>query len=302
MSILITGGSGLLGREINILKSLKPNRNELNIMDYNNLKEYIIDNNIKLLIHCAAKVGGIKANSDYTNDFFIENLQINTNILKACAEFKLQNSIFLLSTCVFPENAPLPLCEETINDGEPHPTNFGYAYSKRILEIGARTLYKQHGIKTKCIIPCNLYGKYDNYNLDTGHVIPNLIHKCYLAKKNNTPFMVWGSGEEEREFMYALDFAKILEMLYLRDDMPQNIIISPEDNYKISEIVDIIVDILNFKGQVKYSKEKGAGVFKKPTNNKIFRHFFPDFKFTKIQDGLYDTVNYFIENYEDVRK
>ena len=302
MNTLITGGSGLLGREINIANSLKPNRYTLDLMNYDKLKNYVIDNKIKSIIHCGAKVGGVKANDDYANDFFIDNLQINTNILKVCGELKIKNSIFLLSTCIFPEHAPLPLCELNINDGEPHPTNFGYAYSKRILEIGARTLQKQHGIKSKCLIPCNLYGKYDNYNLQTGHVIPNLIHKCYLAKQNNTPFIVWGTGQEEREFMFASDFARIIEIMHEYNNLPQNIIVSPEENYKISEIVDIICRILNFNGDVIYTKQIGSGVFKKPTSNKIFRQFFPNFKFTPIEQGLSETIEYFIKNYETVRK
>jgi GDP-L-fucose synthase len=302
MKTLITGGSGLLGREINIKEGLKPSRQELDLMSYDNLREYIINNKIESVIHCGAKVGGVKANSDYANDFFIDNLQINTNILRACGEFKLKNSIFLLSTCIFPEHAPLPLREENINDGEPHPTNFGYAYAKRILEIGARTLFKQHGVKTTCIIPCNLYGKYDNYNLDTGHVIPNLIHKCYLAKENNTPFIIWGSGQEEREFMYADDFAKIITDIHDKENIPQNIIISPEENYKISDIVDIIVKRFDFKGEVVYTKEKSSGVFKKPTDNKIFRNIFPNFEFTTIQTGLSKNIKYFIENYKSIRK
>lgn len=302
MKTLITGGNGLLGRELIIKQGLKPSKQELDLMSYEKLKQYIICNKIESIIHCAAKVGGVKANTDYANDFFIDNLQINTNILKACGEFKLKKSIFLLSTCIFPEHAPLPLKEENINDGEPHLTNFGYAYAKRILEIGARTLFKQHKINTTCIIPCNLYGKYDNYNLDTGHVIPNLIHKCYLAKQNNTPFVIWGSGQEEREFMYADDFAKIIESMHNQENLPQNIIVSPEENYKISDIVDIIIQEFNYKGQVVYTKEKGAGVFKKPTNNKLFRNILPDFKFTSIQTGLSKNIKYFIDNYNTIRK
>jgi GDP-L-fucose synthase len=302
MNTLITGGTGLLGREINIENSTKPSRHDLNLMNYEELKNYVYKNNIKSIIHCAAKVGGVKANDEFANDFFIENLQINTNVLRVCSEFKIKNNIFLLSTCVFPEHANLPLSEENINSGEPHSTNFGYAYSKRILEIGARTMYKQHGIKSKCLIPCNLYGKHDNYNLETGHVIPNLIHKCYVAKQNNTSFVVWGTGEEEREFMYSADFSHIIKLIHKFEHLPQNIIIAPEKNYKICEIVEIICKIINFKGSIIYTKQKNCGVFKKPTSNTVFRQFFPDFNFTPIELGLTETIEHFIKNYESVRK
>jgi GDP-L-fucose synthase len=302
MNILITGGHGLLGRDIDLENGFKPDKKELNLLNYDSLKEYISRNKIKSIVHCGAKVGGVNSNNDYPNDFFIENLEINTNILKACVEFKLQNSVFLLSTCIFPEHAPLPLAEKNINDGEPHPTNFGYAYAKRILEIGSRTMYKQHGIKTKCLIPCNLYGKYDNYNLDVGHVIPNLIHKCFIAKKTNSDFIIWGTGEEEREFMYSLDFAFIIKRIHTFDNFYGNMIISPEENYKISDVVNLIAIIMDFKGNIVYLKEKSSGVFKKPTSNKLFREHFPDFKFTPIEQGLSETIDYFIKNYDSVRK
>ena len=301
MKTLITGGNGLLGRELLIPKGLKPSRQQLDLMSYQSICKFIENNSIESIIHCAAKVGGVKANNDYPHNFFIENLQINTNILRACDQYKLKNCIFILSTCIFPEYAPLPLKEENIHDGEPHITNFGYAYAKRILEIGARTLYKQHGLKSTCIIPCNLYGKYDNYNLDTGHVIPNLIHKCYIAKQTNTPFVIWGSGEEEREFMFANDFAEILQKIHTHDDLPQNIIVSNEKNYKISDIVNTIVDIFKFTGNIVYTKDKGAGVFKKPTSNTIFRQHFPNFKFTELKQGLETTIEYFINNLDKVK-
>ena len=302
MKTLITGGSGLLGREIKIKNAFKPCREELNLESYENLRNYILSNNIQSVIHCAAKVGGVKANSNYANDFFLENLKINTNILRSCVDFKLKNCIFLLSTCIFPEHAPLPLDEKSINDGEPHHTNFGYAYAKRILEIGSRTIYSQHKIKTTCVIPCNLYGKHDNYSLETGHVIPNLIHKCYIAKQSNTPFVIWGSGQEEREFIYANDFARILEKIHGKKNLPQNIIVSPEENYKISEIVEIIIKEFEFRGKVIYAKENGAGVFKKPTNNKVFRSIIPNFKFTPIEVGLSQSIKYFIKNFKNIRK
>jgi GDP-L-fucose synthase len=99
-----------------------------------------------------------------------------------------------LSTCIFPEFAQYPLTEEQIHNGEPHPTNYGYAYAKRMLEVGARSLREQYRVNAKRIIPCNLYGLNDNYDMENGHVLPSLIHRCYLSKINNKPFTIWGEG------------------------------------------------------------------------------------------------------------
>ena len=299
---LVTGGYGLLGSAIDF--GLKPTKFELNLLNYENLRRYIIDNNITEIIHAAGKVGGVKANSDYMCDFFIHNLEMNLNIIKACKEFKLNNSTFFLSTCIFPENATLPLKEAYVHYGEPHHTNFGYAYAKRMLEVGARCLFSEYKINTRCIVPCNMYGKNDNYNLENGHVLPSLIHKCYIAKKTNQDFIIWGSGKAEREFLYADDLANILKLIYtnnvnLNDNL---IIISDNKVYTIEEIVNYIIKSMNFKGKIVFDKTKPEGIFRKNTDNSIFKKYFSDYKFTNIEDGINETIEYFIKNYESVRK
>ena len=301
MSTLITGGFGLLGSSINF--GLKPTKKELNLLDYNNLKDYIEKNHIHSIIHAAAKVGGVKANSDYVYDFFADNMLMNINVQNACKEFNIKKSIFIVSTCAFPSNAPLPLEESYLHNGEPHETNFGYAYSKRMLEVGSRALKKQYHINSTCVIPCNLYGENDNYNLENGHVIPSLIHKCYLAKTNNTNFEIWGSGKAEREFIYVKDLAKIITQIFDENiDIQETIIISPEKTYTIEEMVEIIVKKIGFCGKVVFDKTKPEGILKKNSSNKKFRKYFPDFKFTDIDHGLEQTIEYFIKNYDLLRK
>lgn len=302
MSILITGGSGLLGRAIEF--GLKPSKKDLDLLDYNSLYNYIEKNNIKEIIHCAAKVGGVKENMNNMFSFFYENLQINLNILKICADFKLNNSTFLLSTCIFPADAALPLLENQIHLGVPHYTNYGYAYSKRMLHVGTESLLEQFKVNTRCIIPCNLFGKNDNFNLNSGHVIPSLIHKCYLAKITNSDFIVWGSGKAEREFMYADDLAKILKLIHIerRTDIPSTMIISPDRTFTIQEIVESISKKLNYDGKIIFDKSEPDGILKKPSNNSIFKKYFIDFKFTEFDDALSSTIEYFIKNYNTVRK
>ena len=232
------------------------------------------------------------------------SLQINLNILKACKEFRLNNSTFFLSTCVFPYKAVLPLLENYIHDGEPHPTNYGYAYSKRMLEVGNRCLFQQYSIKTRSIIPCNMYGKNDNYNIYHGHVIPSLIHKCYTAKQTNTDLVVWGSGKAEREFLYADDMARILKHIHVdkTQKIPDLMLISDGKIYSIEQIVSLIVKLIQFTGKVIFDSSKPEGIIKKNTDNTIFKKYFHDFKFTEIENGLGETIEYFIKNYQKVRK
>lgn len=301
MNVLVTGGQGLLGSEIEFKNhsTLKPSKRELDATDYESLKAYVATNKIERIVHCAALVGGVKANSSRNYDFFEQNILMNINVLRACREFSLNDSVFLLSTCVMPSKAPLPYTEDHLHLGEPHHTNFGYSYAKRMLEVGSRSLREQYGVKTTCIIPCNLYGKNDNYNLQSGHVIPNLIHKCYLAKKNNTDFVVGGSGEPEREFIYVEDLARIIESENFNNDL---MIVSPGKANKIKEVAQIIATKMRFFGNILFDNTYPDGILKKPTDNLRFRNRNNEFEFTSLEDGLERTIDYFVTNYESVRK
>lgn len=300
-NVLVTGGYGLLGSEIFSKTGItfKPCKSTLDISDYCALKRYVNQYNITKIIHCAALVGGVKENSRRNYDFFEQNLQMNLNVLRICKENSLQNSIFLLSSCIMPCDIKTAYKETDLHLGEPHQTNYGYAYAKRMLEVGSRSLREQYGIKTTCIIPCNLYGTNDNYNLESGHVIPNLIHKCYLAKQNNTDFIVGGSGEPEREFLFASDLAKIISNQDFNSDL---LIISPNQSYRIKDIAELIADIMKFNGNIIFDKKYPDGILKKPTNNAEFRQKNPYFIFTSIEDGLQQTIDYFVRNYNSIRK
>jgi GDP-L-fucose synthase len=301
MNTLITGGKGLLGSALDF--GFKPSKDEVDCLKYDQLSNYIKNNNIDSVVHAAARVGGVKANTDFVYDFFSENIMMSTNVMNACKEFSFKKAIFIVSTCAFPTSAPLPLKEEYLHTGEPHHTNFGYAYAKRMLEVGSRALRQQYKINSSCVIPCNLYGQDDNYNLQSGHVIPSLIHKCWIAKSTNTILEIWGSGKAEREFIYIKDFANIVDEIMNKDiNVAETMIVSPGATYTIEEIVNYIVKIMDFKGKVFFDKSKPEGIMKKNSCNDIFKSNFPDFKFTSLEDGLSKNVEYFINNYRSLRK
>jgi GDP-L-fucose synthase len=301
MNTLITGGEGLLASSIEF--GLKPSKKQLNILNYNDLCHYIEANKIDSIIHTAARVGGVKANTDFVFDFFSENMLMSLNIMNACKKYSIKKTIFIVSTCAFPVNTELPLKEENLHNGEPHNTNFGYAYAKRMLEVGSRALKNQYKISSYCLIPCNLYGENDNYNFESGHVIPSLIHKCYLAKLNNTKLEVWGSGKAEREFIYVKDFASIIGKIYKEDiDINETMIVSPNHTHTIQEIVEVIAKKINFTGNIFFDKTKPEGIMKKNSCNDKFKKYFPNFKFTSLDEGLDNTIEYFIKNYDKLRK
>lgn len=300
---LITGGGGLIGTEMPDDYGQKPTRGRLNLSHYDSVLAYIWENKIDEIIHLAAKVGGVKANHENMLDFFSDNLSMNANIVKVCGKLGIKKATFMLSTCVFPQDVKYPVCEGLLHEGEPHYTNYGYAYAKRMLEVGARALRKQKGIQARCVIPCNVYGKNDNYNLEDGHVIPSLIHKCYLAKRDGTPFHVWGFGRAEREFIYAPDIARAVRMIHEDTrDIPNLMIVSPSKAHTIRSIVGMICECLDFKGEIVFDSTKPEGILRKPTMNNLFMECYPDFKFTDIHDGIAETCDHVRRNYDSIRK
>ena len=299
MNTLITGGSGLVGSCLE--SDFKPSSKDLNLFNLQDIINYIQDNNIDRIVHCAAKVGGIKANSDYLGDFFYDNIRMNTNVLEAARICRLFKVVSFMSSCVFPTDANYPLTTDQLHSGEPHPTNYAYAYAKRMLEVQSRAYRDQHGCNFVTVIPCNIYGPNDNFNLESSHVIPALIHKCYLAKQNNTDFEVWGTGKAYREFIYSEDVGYITQWVLENYDDPDPVIISPDQEISIATIAQEISWRMGFEGNIIFNQERD-GILKKPSDNSKLKSLLPNYAFVPIEVGLVKTIEWFIENYEKARK
>ena len=299
MNTLITGGSGLVGSCLE--SNFKPPSKDLNLFNTQDIINYIQDNRIDNIIHCAAKVGGIKANSDYLGDFFHDNIIMNTNLLEAARICRVDKVVSFMSSCVFPTDVDYPLTIDQLHLGEPHPTNYAYAYAKRMLEVQSRAYRDQYGCNFVTVIPCNIYGPDDNFNLDSGHVIPSLIHKCYLAKENNTNFEIWGTGQAYREFIYSKDVGYITQWVLENYDDPEPLIISPDEEISIGTIAQEIAWRMDFEGNIVYNQERD-GILRKPSDNSKLKSLLPNYAFVPIEVGLAKTIEWFIENYEKARK
>ena len=299
MKTLVTGGNGLVGSTID--SDFKPTREGLDLMNIDEVCEYIIHNDIDSIVHCAAKVGGIKANTEHLGQFYYDNITINTNILEAARKTKIKKVVSFLSTCVFPAEATYPLTSDQMHDGEPHPSNYAYAYAKRMLEVQSRAYRDEYGCNFVTVIPCNIYGPNDNYNLDSGHVIPSLIHKCYLAKKNNTNFEIWGTGRPYREFIYSKDVGYLTQWVLENYDDPEPLILSPDEEINIAILAQEIAWRMGFEGNIVYNQERD-GIYKKPSDNSKLKSLVPDYKFVPIEMGLQESIDWFIKNYDKARK
>ncbi|MFA5048800.1 MAG: GDP-L-fucose synthase [Patescibacteria group bacterium] len=305
-TLLITGSNGMLGQAL--LRNLEnfPTKNiievdlPIDLRNQNKTEELFRAFKPDYVIHTAAKVGGIKANSDNLVDFFIDNIRINTNVLDCCHKFKIKKTISLLSTCVYPDKVSYPLIEDYIHYGPPHMSNYTYAYTKRMLDVQSRAYRDQFKENFITVIPNNLYGQNDNFNLESSHVIPAIIRKIFESKLRNSDVEIWGNGQQLREFTYVDDLARILIFLLEKYDSPNPINVGNIEEYKIIDIVNKIVEIFDFKGKIYWDITKPIGQLKKPSSNKIFTDLC-DFKYTNLNTGLIKTCMWFKNNYPNIR-
>jgi GDP-L-fucose synthase len=300
--ILVTGGYGLVGSEFIKSNYIPLSSSESDLRNREQVDN--IFNSIKFdgVIHCAGKVGGVGGNMNHKGKFFYDNIMINTNVIESARIHGIKNLVAFLSTCIFPNDVEYPLTESKIHMGPPHFSNDAYAYAKRMTDIQIRAYREEYGLNYKSVIPTNIYGPNDNYNLANGHVIPSLIHKCFLARENKTDFIIWGDGSPLREFIFSQDVAKLTEWVLENYEENEPIILSTSDEISIKDVVGIIVELMNFKGDVIFDKSKPNGQFRKPSDNSKIKSYLPDFKFTPLYEGLKYTIDYFEKNYTILRK
>jgi GDP-L-fucose synthase len=239
---------------------------------------------------------------------------INLNVLEAARRANVTKVISFMSTCIFPDNVEYPITEDMLHNGEPHSSNFGYAYAKRMVDVQSRAYNEQYGVQalgdrmkfgTKYIsvIPTNIYGPNDNFELENSHVVPAMIHKCYIAKRDRTPLVVWGSGKPLREFIYSEDVGRITQYLLENYEGFDPLILSTNEEHSIRDLVIAVADALDFQGPIIYDDNKPDGQYKKTTSNERLQRVLPlDFEFTPFREGIKKTVEWFVENYENCRK
>ena len=302
---LITGSSGLLGSEILALSptSIVLTSRDCDLTESNHAILTLEDGRVDTVIHCAARVGGVKANTDYVADFFDDNVKMNMNVLDACRERKLK-LVSVLSTCIYPD-APYvkyPLTEDQLHMGPPHPSNFGYAYAKRMLEVQSRAYRQQHGCNFISVIPNNLYGANDNYDLNSGHVIPALIRKFHEAKIFGYDHVdIWGSGKPMREFTFARDAAKIILWLSENYDGSEPVNIGNTEQISIMALAHMIAEEIGYDGGGNFDRSKPDGQQQKPSSNDKLRSLGWNGEYTPLREGLRETIKSFQSRYPNVR-
>jgi len=311
--ILVTGGTGLVGKGIQTIIEKDKRENEewvfLSSKDANLLSEEETDAVFEKykpthVIHLAALVGGLFANMSSNSDFFRSNMKMNDNILEASKKIDVKKLVSCLSTCIFPDKTTYPIDETMVHDGPPHPSNFGYSYAKRMIDVQNKAYNEQYGCMFTSVVPCNVFGPHDNFNVLKGHVIPGLINKAYEAKKNGTPFEIWGTGSPLRQFIYSLDLAKLFIWVVRDYNEIEPIILATDeaDEVSIKDVAMMILEAFDFKGEVKFLTDKADGQFKKTASNAKLRKYLPGFEFVPTREAIKDTVDWYIANYDSARR
>ena len=269
-NILVLGHQGMVGRAIT--RTLKAKGYEVTTFDRKydlRLQQDIGDmlgTGLKYdyVFVCSAKVGGIMANSTYPADFLYDNTMIAMNVINSAHEYGIQNLMFLGSSCIYPRLAPQPIKEEYLMTGLLEPSNEGYAVAKIVGLKLCEAMNKQHGRNYVAVMPTNLYGIGDKYDLQNSHVLPALIHKAHLAKEQgSSDITVWGSGTPRREFMYADDMADACVFLMESGYKDGLINIGVGEDVSIKELAELVCKTVRFEGELKFDTSKPDGTPRK---------------------------------------
>lgn len=308
--VLVTGGRGLVGNAVRNVAHMFP---ELDLIfvssaDADLRNEGDVNNLFYRLgpfdgvIHLAANVGGLFKNLKYPVEMFEDNMKMTMNILRAAHENGIDDVLCFLSTCVFPDApAAYPITADMLHDGAPHHSNEGYAYAKRMTEVMCRSYQKQYGRRYFCVVPTNIYGTHDNFSLEDAHVIPALIHKCYLAKVQNEPFFIGGDGSPLRQFIYSADVARLVLWAYEKyDNIERPLILAPPDaEVAIADVVEHIVNAVGLAPElVVYDPTKPNGQHKKTADTAHLQAMGHGVEFTPLREGIRTTVEWFVDAYE----
>ena len=269
--IFIAGHTGMVGsaierkyRQEGFKNILTFSSKELDLRDQSSVDEFYKKVKPDIVILAAAKVGGIHANNKYKAEFIYDNLMIESNVIHFAYENNVKKLLFLGSSCIYPKHSPQPIKEEYLMSGHLEPTNKPYAIAKIAGIELCKSYREQYGCNFISAMPTNLYGTNDNYHFENSHVIPALLRKVVLAKKNNDPFVtVWGSGKPRRDFLNVDDLANACFLLMRQYDESEPINIGSGSDISITELINIIMEEMDYNGEVKFDTSKPDGTMLK---------------------------------------
>jgi GDP-L-fucose synthase len=307
-TILVTGGAGMVGTAIKqfLPDAIFLSSKDGDLVSYQQCFHIFDKYKPTKVIHLAAKVGGVKSNTEFVADFYRDNILINTNVLDCALLFGCETVVSLLSTCIYPaaEYVNYPLTEDQLHMGPPHESNYGYAHAKRMIEVQSRAYNQQYNTtKFLCAVPNNIFGINDTFDLENGHVVPSVIRKIYESVYLEREAIFWGDGSPKREFTSSTDIARALVFMARNHEfMPPIMNIGNTKEHTIKNLVHLVC--LAYKKPVqtvKWDKTKPAGQYKKPSSNELWLKTYKeltdeDFTYEKFETKLFEVCEWFERN------
>ena len=299
--ILVTGASGFLGKHlVRELRSsgykrlLTPTHLELDLLKLPDLLVYLQVYNPEIIIHLAAKVGGIGANKKYPVEFFKENIQMGLNLLEATKRLDNLERFLLIGTiCSYPKWTPVPFKEESLWDGYPEETNAPYGIAKKALIVLGQSMRREYNFPFTCLMPVNMYGPEDNFNPEYSHVIPAMIKRFIEAKRaNEGSVTMWGTGHATREFLYVEDSAKGI-VSFLPVDYPEPVNLGVGGEISMSNLAQLIANLLDYKGEILWDSTQPDGQPRRSLDVSKLRKLTGFTANTILEEGLLKTIHWY---------
>lgn len=303
-TILLTGAGGFVGSNIlnsNLseeFKIISPSRSELDLTNKEYINDYLKKNKPDLIIHAAGKVGGILKNISSNYTFLVENSLIGINLISSAHENNIKNFLNISSSCIYPKNFEKPIKENDLMSGYLEPTNEGYALAKILALKLTKIVSADYSLRYKTIIPCNLYGPYDNFSELDAHMIPAVIQKIHTAKKMNKKIVdIWGNGKARREFMYIKDLIDFISFaIHNFNDLPEIINVGTGKDFTINEYYSKISKVIGYDGDFSHDMSKPSGMQRKLVDITKLKSFGWQSNYS-LEKGIKETYNFYIENY-----
>ncbi len=301
--ILVTGSNGMLGKSIinsPMFKKhelIKTNRKTLDLRNLKNFEKLVKKTKPNIVIHCAAKVGGIRDNINHPLDYLNENFLINYNVINTCYKLKVKNFINIGSSCIYPKNFSKKLKESNLLEGKLEETNEGYALSKIFGLKLCKLISDTKGYNYISLIPCNLFGPYDKFDINRAHLLPSIIKKTLDAKKNNKKnILMWGNGLVRREFLFIND---LVEFIYICtekiDKVPRIVNVGYGRDFTVKNFYEMVIDLVDKNIKIKKKLNMPVGQKFKLLDISLAKKFGWKPK-TKIKDGINQTIEYLKKN------
>ena len=299
--VVVTGGAGFLGRFV--VQQLRtfagidvvvPRRREYDLVREENVKRLLADTNPDLVIHLAAVVGGIGHNQKNPGRFFYENLMMGTQLIEQSRLHGVKKFVAIGTVCAYPKYTPTPFKEDDIWNGYPEETNAPYGLAKKMMLVQSQAYREQYGFNSIFLLPANLYGPRDNFDLETSHVIPALIRKCIEARDRGESFIeAWGSGAASREFLYVEDCAEGIVRASASYNEPLPVNLGTGNEVVIKDLLQLIVRLTAFEGEIRWRSDRPDGQPKRQLDTSRAVEKFGFRARTSLEQGLRQTIEWF---------